>query len=130
MSFRIASHLEGSFHPYPKPQKKEKAGQSRQIKQKSSKLAKKERKRFSILQNEKKCYICNCTKNLTKHEAFGGCNRQKSMEWGLVYYLCIRCHEEVTNNENRKKKLEGLARSIFVMKYGADLFLKEFGRNF
>lgn len=52
------------------------------------------------------------------------------MEWGLVYYLCIGCHEEVTNDEVMKKKLEGFARSKFVMKYGGDLFLREFGRNF
>lgn len=93
-------------------------------------MAKKERKRFSILQNEKKCFMCDCIKDLTRHEAYGGCNRQKSMEWGLVYYLCIKHHSEVTNNEMIKKKLEEFARSKFIMKYEADLFLKEFGRNF
>lgn len=74
--------------------------------------------------------MCDCTKDLTQHEAYGGCNRQKSMEWGLVYYLCGKCHSEVTNNEDMKKKLEGFARNIFIMKHGAELFLKEFGRNF
>ncbi len=101
-----------------------------EIKKKSRKLAKKERKRFSILQSGKRCFICNCKENLTKHEAFGGCNRQKSMEWGLIYYLCVMCHREVTDNEKIKKKLEGFARSKFIMNYDADLFLKEFGRNF
>lgn len=123
----IVTDLSNSFNPCPKPEKRQKTGQ---IRQKSSKLAKKERKRFSILQNEKKCFICNCKENLTKHEAFGGCNRQKSMEWGLVYYLCVICHRNVTDNETMKKKLEGFARSKFIMKYDADLFLKEFGRNF
>ncbi len=85
---------------------------------------------MSILQNEKRCFICNCKENLTKHEAFGGCNRQKSMEWGLVYYLCVICHRKVTDNEEIKKKLEGFARSKFIMRHSADLFLKEFGRNF
>ncbi len=40
------------------------------------------------------------------------------------------CHREVTDNEKIKKKLEGFARSKFIMNYDADLFLKEFGRNF
>lgn len=52
------------------------------------------------------------------------------MEWGLIYYLCLRCHRKVTDNEKIKKKLEGFARSVFIMKYSAELFLKEFGRNF
>ena len=83
MSFKIASNLKDSFNPYPKPEKKRNKDRSGQIKQKSSKLANKERKRFSILQNEKKCYMCNCSRNLTKHEAFGGCNRQKKHGMGL-----------------------------------------------
>lgn len=74
--------------------------------------------------------MCHCKQNLTKHEAFGGCNRQKSMEWGLVYYLCIMCHSKVTDNEDLKKELEEFARIEFITKYNAELFLKEFGRNF
>lgn len=93
-------------------------------------MANKERKRFSILQSKKECFICRCKVNLDKHEAFGGCNRQKSMEWGLVYYLCRRCHRQVEDNENMKKKLKVFAQGKFNMKYGAELFLKEFGKRF
>lgn len=128
MSFNVVTDLSNSFHPYPKVSDK-KAKASKQIKQKSNKLANKERKRFSILQSKKECFICKSKENLDKHEAFGGCNRQKSMEWGLVYYLCRICHTEVENNENMKKKLKIYAQGKFNMKYGAELFLKEFGKR-
>lgn len=100
-----------------------------EIKKKSRKLAKKERKRFSILQSGKECYLCKTKEKLDKHEAFGGCRRQKSMEYGLVYYLCRRCHTEVENSEDMKKQLRLLARVKFNAKYGAELFLKEFGKD-
>ena len=59
------------------------------IKKKTNKLRKLENNRFSILQEDKtKCFLCERKLKLDKHEAFGGSNRQKSMQWGLVYYLC------------------------------------------
>lgn len=106
-----------------------KQDRSGQIKQKSNKLAKKEKKRFSILQSKKECFICKGQIGLDKHEAFGGCNRQKSIEWGLVYYLCRICHRQVEDNENMKKKLKIYAQGKFNMKYGTEMFLKEFGKN-
>lgn len=130
MSFNVVTDLSNSFHPYPKQKRDRKQDRSGQIKQKSNKLANKERKRFSILQSKKECFVCKSVANLDKHEAFGGCNRQKSMEWGLVYYLCRICHTEVENNENMKKKLKIYAQGKFNMKYGAELFLKEFGKRF
>lgn len=128
MSFNIVTDLSNSFHPYPKPKKSEKKV-SKQIKKKSSKLAKKERNRFSILQSKKECFICKSQIGLDNHEAFGGCNRQKSMEWGLIYYLCRKCHSKATNDEETKKKLELQAEKEFKTRYGAELFLKEFGKN-
>lgn len=54
------------------------------IRKKSKKLAKKEKNRFSILQDDKnKCFLCNRLNTKTdKHEAFGGRNRQSSMQYG------------------------------------------------
>lgn len=52
------------------------------------------------------------------------------MEYGLVYYLCRRCHIEVENSENMKKQLKSLARAKFNTKYIPDLFLREFGKDY
>lgn len=66
----VVTDLSSSFNPYPKQKETEKENKTTQIKQKSSKLAKKERNRFSILQSKKECYICKTKENLDKHEAF------------------------------------------------------------
>ncbi len=129
MKFNVVTDLKNEFHPCPKVLNK-KGKVSKQIKQKSSKLTKKEKERFSILQDESKCFICFTREGLTLHEAFGGCRRQKSMDWGLVYYLCGRCHTIVEHNEILKELLKIYARREFNTKYEEDLFLKEFGRNY
>lgn len=68
---KIVTNLSNSFNPVPKPDKKvEKTKQK--IKQKTNKLAKKEKNRFSILQKDNtKCFLCNRQVKLDKHEAFG-----------------------------------------------------------
>lgn len=106
----IVTDLSNSFNPYPKPTKKVKK-ETTKIKQKSNKLAKKERDRFSILQEENgKCFVCGKQKKTDKHEAFGGSNRQKSMEWGLIYYLCRACHQKADVDEVTRKMLHDFAK--------------------
>lgn len=101
------------------------------IKQKTNKLAKKERKRTSILQEEDgKCFICRKKLKLDKHEAFGGSNRQKSMQWGLVYYLCRNCHSKADLDKNTRTYLHNFARAKFIKEYSEEQFLKEFGKNY
>ena len=102
------------------------------IKQKSNKLAKKEKDRFSILQKEDgKCFVCKRKiKELDKHEAFGGSNRQKSIEHGLVYYLCRKCHQKADLDKNTRQDLHDYAREKFIKKYSEEKFLKEFGKNY
>ena len=64
----IVTDLSNSFNPYPKI-KAEKKKEATKIKQKSSKLAKKERNRFSILQKDNtKCFVCGRQIKLDKHK--------------------------------------------------------------
>ena len=126
----VVKDLSNSFNPYPKV-KTEKKKSATKIKQKSNKLAKKERDRFSILQeDDSKCFLCGKHFKLDKHEAFGGSNRQKSMQWGLVYYLCRKCHSKADIDEIIRDYLHDYARQIFIKKYVEKLFLKEFGKNY
>lgn len=65
------------------------------MKNKSKKLAKLERDRFSVFtDNKDKCMFCNATTNLSWHEVFAGRNRQNSMEDGFCLRMCLLCHEE------------------------------------
>lgn len=125
----IVKNLSNSFNPYPKSETKIKKKPT-QIKKKTTKLAKKERNRTSILQKSKKCFICNSENNLTIHEVFGGSKRQKSMEYGLVVYLCITCHRKVEDDENMKKQLKLFAQGKFNMNYDNETFIKEFGKSY
>lgn len=132
----LVTDLSKSFHPYPKPKDAKKAIKEaepiKRIKQKSKKLAKKERKRFSILQkNSEKCFLCSRElKKLDKHEAFGGSNRQKSMEYGLIYYLCRKCHKKADEDPVIRKYLHDFAKKKFNKKYSKEKFLEEFKNNY
>lgn len=126
----ITTDLSNSFYPAPKPkainQKK-----TKDIKKKSNKLANMERRRKSILQKDKeKCFLCKKYLPLDTHEAFGGSNRLKSMQWQLVYYLCRKCHDKADLDKEVRKYLHDYARKIFIDLYGEDAFLKEFGKNY
>lgn len=127
----IVTDLRNSFNPCPKNAIKKEKTPTR-IKQKSNKLAKKEKNRFSILQEDKcKCFLCNRQlKKLDKHEAFGGSNRQKSIEYGLVYYLCRKCHSKADVDKNTRNKLHSYAKKKFIKIYSKEKFLAEFGKNF
>lgn len=116
--------MDYSNFKFPKPIKKEKV--KKPIKKKSNKLARLEKNRKSIIQKEKKCFICDNDKNLDIHEAFGGRNRQISMRFGLVYYLCRKCHSKTEINTNIKRRLQNNAKEIFINKYSEEEFIKNF----
>lgn len=127
----IVTDLSNSFNPCPKNiTKKEKV--KTKIKQKSNKLAKKEKDRFSILQKEDgKCFVCKRKfKELDKHEAFGGSNRQKSIEHGLVYYLCRKCHSKADLDKNTRQMLHDFAREEFIKIHGKEKFLIELKKTY
>lgn len=97
---------------------------------KSKKLATFEKNRYSIITDDlEKCYLCaNYSQSL--HEVFGGKNRIKSMQYGLVVPLCIKCHRYVEDNESIKLKLKKEAQLIFISKFDNAIFIKEFGQDY
>ena len=123
----IVTDLRNSFHPVPKNKVQAVAKQpTKQMKQKSNKLVKKEKNRFSILtDNLEKCYLCS-NKKVDLHEIFRGRNRQKSIKWGLVVPLCRKCHSKITNDKEFSKILEKKAKNVFVKKYTKEKFIEEF----
>lgn len=125
----IVTDLRDSFNPYPKNIQK-KTESKQKIKQKSNKLAKKERNRFSILTKDlEHCYICGHKKE-DLHELVGGKNRQVSMKYGLVIPLCRKCHNLIENDETLKKKWHKVAQKEFKDYYKSENFVQIFGKNY
>lgn len=79
-----------------KSQKKPKKVQK--LKNRSKKIAKLERNRYSIFTNDlEHCYICGSKKE-ELHEIYAGRNRINSMKYGFVLPLCHKCHSQNQNN--------------------------------
>ena len=120
--------LAKEFHPVPKPPKTKKK-KPKTIKKKSSKLAKLERNRYSIITyNLDICYVCKKHKKDHLDEVFGGRNRQTSMKYGLVIPICFKCHRKLTDNPLLKKEIQEEAKQKFIKKYSEEKFINEFGR--
>lgn len=92
--------------------------------------------RFSILQDEKKCYVCGQELGLHTHEVFFGKNRQKSIEDGCCVYLCGRHHnlskEGVHLNHSLDLKLKKEMEKKWLETYDETIenFIERYGRNY
>lgn len=98
---------------------------------KSKKLSKLEKERFSVFYELNDCYYCGSTYQLTKHEIFGGRNRQNSMKHGFVLPLCLKCHRELQEDTDFIDKWKKKAQEYFENNIGTrEEFLKIFRRNY
>ena len=103
----------------------------KELKKKSNKLKKLEAKRYSIItDNLKVCYICQKRKKDDLNEVFEGSNRQMSMKYGLVIPVCRQCHIKYDLNKELRQKYQREAQKKFEEKYGRDLFMQEFKKNY
>ena len=88
----------------------------------------------SILQDEKRCYICGSTQWLERHHVMNGYDRDKSEKYGLTVYLCHYCHNEPPNGVHYNRKLSDalkrVAQERFDEVHGNGAFFKEFGKNY
>ena len=126
----IVKDLSKSYNPVPKIQKKT-VEKPTEMKKKSSKLAKLERNRFSIVTKKLDiCYICEQAKKEDYHEIFEGKNRQISMKYGLVIPICRKCHKKVTNDVTLQEKLHKVGQEVFKNYYKSENFMQIFGKNY
>ena len=102
------------------------------MKNKSNKLAKLERNRFSVFSDKKdKCMFCYSTTNLTWHEIFAGRNRQNSMKYALCLRMCLYCHEEKQEDTIFNDFWYKKAQEYFEKNIGSrEEFLRVFRRNY
>jgi hypothetical protein len=102
------------------------------MKQKSSKLAKLERSRFSIFTDDlDTCMFCGMSAT-DLNEIFRGRNRRNSMKYGAVQPLCRKCHSKITNNTEleNKWKIKGQKRVMEYYKMSVEEFIDIFHRNY
>lgn len=106
------------------------------MKQKSNKLANLERKRFSLFTDDlTKCIICGKSP-INKHEIFGGKNRLRSIEFGLVIPLCTCEHHNqieckgIHFNKKLQKEWKIKGQVIFETTYPHLNFIDIFGKSY
>ena len=101
-----------------------------QIKKKTAQQRKIEKNRYSIITNNfNECYLCN-EKKSDIHETIGGCNRIKSIKWGLTIPICRRCHRQLEDDQELKSSIQKLGQKVFEAKYNHELFMQEFKKNY
>ena len=98
---------------------------------KSKKLAKLERDRFSVFTDDlTTCYLCGKPKN-DLHELLDGRNRINSIKYGYVIPVCRLCHSQIQNNADFKNIWAKKAQEHFEDNIGSrDEFLRIFRRNY
>lgn len=89
----------------------------------------------SILQNEKKCFICGTHLGLHCHHIFGGnANRKKSEKYGLKIWLCGRHHnlsnEGIHFNKAVDLSVKRKAQEKFEETHTREEFMQIFGKNY
>ena len=87
----------------------------------------------SIMENAERCYICNRTGALQRHEIFHGAFRSKSKAYGLWINVCPDCHYRIHNSDGKlDRRLKETAQMIAMTVYGWDTatFRRHFGKNY
>jgi len=101
------------------------------MKNKSSKLAKLERGRFSVFCSDDYCSLCGSNYQLTWDEIFKGSNRQMSMKYGFCNRLCLKCHRRINEDYEYIDYWHKIAQNYYEEHYGTrEDFIKDFGRNY
>ena len=100
------------------------------MKQRSNKLAKLEKNRFSLFtDNMNKCYFCPNKKDHI-HEIFCGRNRQNSMKYGLCLPICESCHSTYQNDFLFNEKWHKKGQAMFNKTYPDLNFENIFKKNY
>lgn len=89
----------------------------------------------SILQNERRCYVCGTTYNLHEHHIYGGtANRKNSEKNGFKVCLCAFHHnmsnEGVHFNRELDLKIKLECQSKFEETHSREEFMKIIGKNY
>ena len=88
----------------------------------------------SIIQSEKRCYLCGSTYVENHHCLHGTALRKLADKYGLTVWLCSYHHRDNKNGVHGNKQLDTwfkqLAQRTFEKKYSHEKFMEIFGRNY
>ena len=91
----------------------------------------------SIIQKEKKCFVCGSNQWLEEHHVFNGNpNRKLSEKYGLKVWLCHYCHNEppdgIHHNAENNRLLKATAQEKAMQHYGWSIadFRKIIGKSY
>ena len=90
----------------------------------------------SIIQKEKKCFICGTTSNLEKHHMIHGwANRKLAEKRGLWCWLCTCHHTGGEASPHRNSEVDLYLKRIAQTAYEGEIgtrkqFIDEFGKSF
>lgn len=90
----------------------------------------------SIIQKEKKCFICGTTRNLEKHHMIHGwANRKLAEKRGLWCWLCNCHHTGGETSPHRNSEVDLYLKRIAQTAYEGEIgtrkqFIDEFGKSF
>lgn len=92
-------------------------------------------KRYSILYQLDRCYVCGTTKGIHIHEVFyGTANRKKSIEHGFCVGLCGYHHNLSSEGVHFNKRLDLQLKKAYEIAYLRDHTVDEFialiGKNY
>ena len=86
----------------------------------------------SIIQDERRCFLCRTVTGLDEHHILAGSYKKVAEELGLKVYLCRSCHKRVQESEADMQKLReiGQLKAMKYYKWTADQFRGVTGMNF
>lgn len=88
----------------------------------------------SMIQNEKRCFICQTDYGLEEHHIFfGQKNRNQSERYGLKVWLCCKHHRGKTSPHKNIKVdlyLKQIAQTQFEQSHTRAEFMDIIGRNY
>lgn len=88
----------------------------------------------SLIDNDKKCYICHTKFNIHKHHIYFGANRKNSENIGAWVYLCGHHHNQSNDgvhfNPKLDQQLKELAQRKYEENHTRDEFMSIIKRNY
>lgn len=90
------------------------------------------KKNRSIIQaNNEYCYVCGKPNPTDEHHIFGGGNRNKSDEDGMIIYLHRSCHRWLHDHPISANTYKIRGQKIWELKKGSrDDFIKRYGKSY